>query len=744
MTQKQYLLNDGCRITQKNAHAALVGQDGSLKLMECDYDVLSTVLNLLREEKGVSAILDRYGGQYTEEEVRSFLASLCEEGIIYEKPVPQIPDPAPVHVMLVGAGRIFDHITSLKPDSIQITSSISTQELLNGAKLDGVDAVIFAPAHGTYKTFFDVNRRLMDAEVPFIPIYYTGESFSCGPFVFPWKTPCLECVATHHVSALNRSCTEQISIQEIEDIFLSVDADTECRKKQLEFLIELLLKDVSNVTKPSASFIFHKKELHFNRNIELGYIEKKYHPITDCTCCHGMNKAFSVFSGEITPPELPLPSAEKKIQYHVGGLRSKTEAETKALIESAINRIGADISISLVEDNIFHSVLPVYDSKLHTSHKNQTPYFLDVGVSHGKGITRQQAYFSAAFELFERMSARYYGTIPMIRATPNDVADHAIDLKCITSQVSNVRTVYDDLDLNAPVDWVWGKSLITGKARLIPASHVFLTGAAFQGNFVPNGSSGLSAGAALSDAVLQGLFEVIEHDAWMIGQANTIALPRIDVTTAKRQSTGQIIEKIKELGFEIYARNYTTDIGIPVIRTWICDPSNYAKYAFNGFGCSVDAEIALERSITEAVQGFLPDKPAEPYEYGKIHMVDSISSRDSLFSMYYFRKKDMASEAETVAMKDLPSIPVGSVEDALHQVLLRLQAAIPGCDVLFVDLTRKEFGVPAVKVMVTGDIQRLSEPLLTVSRRLYAFPKKMGYADSVLDYKDLYLGPYQH
>ena len=735
-------MNDGCRIAQKNDHAALVQQDGNLKLIECDYDILSTVLELICEEKGIQDILDLYRGQYTEDEVMSFLTSLCEEGIIYEKTV--LDTAEPVNVMLVGSGTIFDYISSLKHDRIRITSSISVHELLNGTRLDGVDTIIFAPAHATYKTFFDVNRRLVDAEVPFIPIYYTGESFCCGPFVFPWKTPCLECVATHHVSALNRSCNEQISIQDIEDIFLSVDAVAGCERKQLEFVIELLLKDVSNVTKRSTNFIFHKKELHFNKKIELGYIERKYHPITDCTCCHGMNKAFSVFKGDITPPEISLPVAEKKIQYHVGGLRSKTEDETKALIESAINQIGADISIDLVEDNIFHSVLPVYDSKLNTSHKNRTPYFLDVGVSHGKGITRQQAYFSAAFELFERMSARYYGTKPIIRATPNEVADHAIDLKSMTAQVSNLRTVYDDLDLNAPVDWVWGKSLITGKERLVPACHVFLTGAAFKGNFVPNGSSGLSAGATLSDAILQGLFEVIEHDAWMIGQANTIALPQIDVTTAKRQSTSKIIEKIKALGFEIYVRDYTTDIGIPVLRTWICDPSNYTKYAFNGFGCSVDAEIALERSITEAVQGFLPDAPSEPHEYGKIHMVDSISSRDSLFSMYYFRKKDMAFETEKVAMKDLPCIHVDSVDDALHQVIQRLQAAMPGCDVLFIDMTRKEFGVPAVKVIVTGDIQRLSEPLITVSRRLYEFPKKMGYADLVLDYKDLYLGPYQH
>lgn len=70
--------------------------------------------------------------------------------------------------------------------------------------------------------------------------------------------------------------------------------------------------------------------------------------------------------------------------------------------------------------------------------------------------------------------------------------------------------------------------------------------------------------------------------------------------------------------------------------------------------------------------------------------------------------------------------------------------AMPDCDVLFVDLTRQEFGVPAVKVIVTGDIQRLSEPLVTVSKRLYEFPEKMAYTNKRFSYKELYLGPYQH
>ena len=62
----------------------------------------------------------------------------------------------------------------------------------------------------------------------------------------------------------------------------------------------------------------------------------------------------------------------------------------------------------------------------------------------------------------------------------------------------------------------------------------------FKGDYVPVGSSGLSAGAALEDAILQGLFEVIEHDAWCIGQSNKTKLPIIDYSTVKKESHARL------------------------------------------------------------------------------------------------------------------------------------------------------------------------------------------------------------
>ncbi|AYZ74803.1 hypothetical protein EGX98_11340 [Fusobacterium necrophorum] len=76
-------------------------------------------------------------------------------------------------------------------------------------------------------------------------------------------------------------------------------------------------------------------------------------------------------------------------------------------------------------------------SYLEKSHINKTSYLLYSRLSHGKGINEQQAYFSAAFEIFERISARYFGEKQIISAKYQDVRDRAINLKLITDNIKN-------------------------------------------------------------------------------------------------------------------------------------------------------------------------------------------------------------------------------------------------------------------------------------------------------------------
>ncbi len=346
--------------------------------------------------------------------------------------------------------------------------------------------------------------------------------------------------------------------------------------------------------------------------------------------------------------------------------------------------------------------------------------------------------------MFERLSARYFREKEIIHGSKKQLGNLCADISKMTEIVDNIETVYDSYSDDMKIDWVWGYSLIDNNPKLIPASLVFLSRNTFEGNFAPIGSSGMSAGATIKDAILQGLFELIEHDAWMICQANTVRFPIIGYDGLKNKELEEIIKKIEGKGYRVISRNYSTNIGVPVIRTWISNPHDYANYAFSGFGSSINPEIALERSVTEAVQSRASVHEAEVDEYCSPDMEYLIDARDGLYSLYYFEQKDIKPIGKRMDISDFPTVQFDSVDESIKYVIGKIKAVIPDADVLFVDLTRKGIDIPVVKVFITKGTQLMGEPLLVTADRLYTFQKDMGYGEKAVGYDELYLAHYPH
>ncbi len=519
---------------------------------------------------------------------------------------------------------------------------------------------------------------------------------------------------------------------------------------KIEDVLNNVLTDVNKVNLSKATFKYLNKEFFYSLKYDVDnpVYEKKYTPITDCGCCHGMNKKYTEVSNknELVPPKSFLDYNSTNIKYLVGGFRSKSLEDTRNMLENTLKRLDLGIEITLIEDNPFGSVIPVYDSKLETTHKNKSPYFINEQFSHGKGVNKTQAYFSAAFELFERISSRYYGEKEIIRGTAKQLSEYVMDVNSITKNILNYNTPFERFDYALPIDWVWGQSLMTNKMKLVPASMAFLSSAKFRGKFLSSTSSGLASGATMKDAILQGLFELVEHDAWMIGQACNCRYPKIDYSTVENESIKKLIKLIHDLNFNVVSRDYTNDIGIPAIRTWITNPNNYTVYSTNGFGASISAEMALERSLTEAIQAGFRIPKENVVSYSAAAMREITGNRNALYGLYYFQQKDIfeSDEDKIRSMKYYSEIKYHNVDSIIQEVINRLRKAIKDLDIIVVDMTRETFGVSVVRVIITGDFQVLNVPLISVSPRLLEFPIKMGYSDRKFRYDELYMGNYPH
>jgi len=148
------------------------------------------------------------------------------------------------------------------------------------------------------------------------------------------------------------------------------------------------------------------------------------------------------------------------------------------------------------------------------------------------------------------------------------------------------------------------------------------------------------------------------------------------------------------------AWDLTTDVGIPVYGCAILerpDPARMRSMGIHyGFGCHLAPDVALSRALTEAVQTRLT------YISG---------SRDDLLRHEYTRNRDpelLAAiwEEITSAPSDgrldaRPSLAADTFEEDIAHLLDAVRAV--GVEqVVVVDLTRPDIGLPVARVVVPG------------------------------------------
>ena len=718
---------------------------GDLKVIKCSRSALNKILSCVDGKNSFLEIEEKMGAIYPVEGVKNYLRILLSEGIIMVKPGEDL-SPTKMHILLVGSGRIYDAIK--KELSYYDSFDVSNASIDDAIKLtvsNKYDVSIVAPELSTFGLFHSFNKTMLSLKCPYIPCYYNGKHMSIGPFCIPGKTACFECKTMQYIRDLNKNLplVDRIGVKDIDNLYAAHIIPSSFDDVHLNYYARAICNEVYRwANNENLSLI--DTEIKYDAEREEFVSKTNYFPTTSCACCHGMNRTYVKWGHTpICPPQTIIAESAGNICYTTGGLRSKNEEDTKKMLNGALENMGVAISVERAKSNPFDCVVPCYVATLEASHKNKTPYYFRKARTHGKGMTETQAYFSASFEMFEHISSYYLGDIPLVEAPYKAVKDLAINMDSVATSIRNYHTAYDKFSASSPIDWVWGKSLITGESKLVPASMVFMGDVELKGRFYGGTSSGLAAGASLKDAILQATFEVLEHDAWMIGQMNQVSLPFVDYSTSENEQLKERISNIKAMGYQVVCRDYTNDIGLPVFRTWIMNPRNFTHFAYSGFGASISPEIALERSFTEAMQGDAVVNPNNP-------MNSNFSGKqlfkwvNSLYCLPYFYKKDILGDAPIHSISDMPKAEMKTVDNALQKTLDLIQLRLPSADILYVDLTKDGINIPAVRVIITGDIQHLNIPPVSVSPRTLNFCINMGYASKPAEYQELYLGDYPH
>jgi YcaO-like protein with predicted kinase domain len=327
------------------------------------------------------------------------------------------------------------------------------------------------------------------------------------------------------------------------------------------------------------------------------------------------------------------------------------------------------------------------------------PNSRSVVVSLGKGLDVMAARASGVMESIEAFMAERV-VRPLIIGSVNDLrfSHRLVDVDLIP------RTADSLYHPDFPLLWVEGQGLISQKPVWVPYELVHtaytLPAPTGTGCFIAT-SNGLASGNHLLEAISHGICETVERDADTLHSLRTPddrALRLVNPRTVDDAGCREALDRLDRAGMAVAIWDMTTDIGIPAFRCLIAGGDRHPARLHRGcagMGCHPDRAIALLRALTEAAQARLAtlytvrDEPDHLGRHGD-------AGPEELAE----QQAELAAEAT----RDFTSVPA-FVSDSIDQdVAWELDAlrSIGIGEVVAVDLTREEFGISVVRVIVPG------------------------------------------
>lgn len=237
------------------------------------------------------------------------------------------------------------------------------------------------------------------------------------------------------------------------------------------------------------------------------------------------------------------------------------------------------------------------------------PNSYTLSVFQGKGVDPDAARTSAAMEALETRVAEIAPS-SVISATVADIASSGAPMLDLHS---TARCVPSDIG-KGKIPWVNGLDVLSGQQLMVPW---WLAGMDHRGER-PAGfeqsSDGLASGNSQSEALLHGLCELIERDAWTLVQLKSereLSDCLVDASTVEDAVIDIMLGRIRDAGLQLVLLDMTTDLMVPAFLA-VLIPDSTSKRAdarwsqiCGGCGCHPDPVRAMLRAITEAAQSRL-------------------------------------------------------------------------------------------------------------------------------------------
>ncbi|RPK32430.1 YcaO-like family protein [Streptomyces sp. ADI92-24] len=365
-----------------------------------------------------------------------------------------------------------------------------------------------------------------------------------------------------------------------------------------------------------------------------------------------------------------------------GTVRARQPQETWETVSGRLTEYGITRVADLTHLDCIG--LPVYTAV--------RPASRTLSTSQGKGATPLLAKLSAVMEAIELWHVEQ--PLPVTARGPAAEVAPGCPLNALPLQSS-----YSEQAL-APLVWDWtsATTLVRGEQVLLPVDLVRRRSQ--RPEWTPDvwraTSTGLACGNTRAEAVLHGLYEVVERDVlYRDGQLGGRRRTLIDPSTVEDPHGREVIARLTAAGMALEIALVESPYGLPVCVAYLWSQDHPVVFA--GGGCHSLPEIALTRALTEAAQsrltaisGVRDDLPADPGNF------DPPPFRPA-------RTTGLAPWPQSTAAL----LRLGESLDAQVLAVARRVQHVTGHEPTALDLSAPRSPVPAVQVICPGARSRI-------------------------------------
>ncbi len=319
-----------------------------------------------------------------------------------------------------------------------------------------------------------------------------------------------------------------------------------------------------------------------------------------------------------------------------------------------------------------------------------------ISIYGGKGISKDHAKASAMMEGFERYSAEKQDNDEVIVANLDEISKKGeyIDPVSLILPKDFRKENLEAMQL----EWSLAKDLVSGEDFYIPTNaifHPYIHDNQVQSLFKSN-TNGLASGNILEEAILHGMLEVIERDAWSIFELTHKNYAQIDLDSIESELVNGIIDKFESEGIKIKLMDFTADVKIPTIAASADDTvTKDAGLLTLGMGSHLDPEVAILRALTEVAQSRATQINGAREDTVRADFAREAGyERMKRINKYYFKDED-----EKIKLGDIENRSTSSITRDIEIVKEELMANDIE-KILYVDLTRPELDVSVVRVII--------------------------------------------